>query len=1249
MLCQCIKVADFFRYITSNNDSISLCAKWLVVDTLLILALGFLRIPRLNYSNSTIALQIVAFAVFNCLLFGGITLNGPTFFGQSSASRNDAPIATSSGFSLLSLVAPLTFGLLPDSWLAQDGHLVGQHTVRMSPISTAKINPEHENFCLAPDTKYAWIPVLLNNTELSSLRYTHLPLVASPDAPVKAERYELSARELKAIKLQHEELSKSLVLATQPEEEDEYDEYDDDEKDHNHSNLQKSQQMVYLRISKPGIIKLEQVNGASNTQARLLPREVVVVPCPTVSFPKPPKHQTEDVLCSSQDNARELTINVYGVPPLSLRWAKYVNGHKEQFLVEGIEGEKARTHRVSEDASTSIAHQSQVVEPGRVQIPLTVNLNDPGAYVYTLEEVVDGIGNLVKIPHDSMARFHTATTQTFFVLTRPSISFAHCSLENPKALLVGSEASMSIRAMEADHRDGPWDIALSYQPAEGTASKKDQPWTKVVKAEGPKPDVSVAASTPGQYTITGIKGKYCTGTVFAPSDCKVVERPLPSAEIEWKRIHECSGDTGVSANMILRGTPPFQVYYRVQRDNEAPREYSKTFSGSRGELTLQPERSGHYVFTFISLSDVYYKKTELKGPSIEQIVHPLASADFADSHVAGKSKRAISSCSGDNVDIAVDLKGTGPWNLDVQVIGPSSVETISFEDIKGSRKTLQIPIPAAIMADGGRFEVALVSVEDVYKCKRSLSVPGLMVNVKRSRPTARFYGTEQERRVSITENDEAKLPLRLTGSGPWTVRYRRSDLPERTLTARLSNPNDQLVVRESGLYEIVSVADSQCPGTVAPEASTYIVTWIARPTAKLSLETPAGYIAHNNSHILSTICEGVSDHVDLELTGRPPFQIMYNIAQGNVQGGTRLIDNPTINSIQPRTRFQLLTSTPGRMYYEVKQIGDSVYPLEKSVGTVIPRSQRLLFEQEVAMRPSAYFKNRNRMTYCLHTEFTPQDASSSDGVVVLEGRPPFILNLSIKNVGAAQVENLLVNVPTNVWKIDLPNYTFASVGPHRVTIDSVTDSSNCAQSVLDPLLSSIWVDVAEVATIEPFEKRWDVCVGEVTQFQLEGIPPWTVGYRVNSKSYTKEVKTSPFSLVQQKPGEVTITSIAHQQQMCKVGVPNLHFNVHQLPSAKVGAGKNYYEDIHEGDQAEIVFTLIGEPPFTFTYQRAEPSARKNGKPGRVLETHTVSRVMSHEYSIFSALEGTWTVTSISDKYCRYPPVQQELDSNKQRP
>jgi nucleoporin POM152 len=118
-----------------------------------------------------------------------------------------------------------------------------------------------------------------------------------------------------------------------------------------------------------------------------------------------------------------------------------------------------------------------------------------------------------------------------------------------------------------------------------------------------------------------------------------------------------SGDTGVSASLILHGTPPFIVYYRTQRDKEPPRELSKTFPGSRGELTLQPERSGHYVYSFFQISDSNYKKVELQGPSIDQVVHPLASAEFSSGQTGtGRNKRVLNSCSGDTVYVDVDLR-----------------------------------------------------------------------------------------------------------------------------------------------------------------------------------------------------------------------------------------------------------------------------------------------------------------------------------------------------------------------------------------------------------------------------------------------------------------------------------------------------------------------------------------------------------------------------------------------------------------
>jgi nucleoporin POM152 len=314
--------------------------------------------------------------------------------------------------------------------------------------------------------------------------------------------------------------------------------------------------------------------------------------------------------------------------------------------------------------------------------------------------------------------------------------------------------------------------------------------------------------------------------------------------------------------------------------------------------------------------------------------------------------------------------------------------------------------------------------------------------------------------------------------------------------------------------------------------------------------------------------------------GRPPFQIMYNVARDNEVGGTRIIDQPTFSSIQPRTRFQLHASEAARIYYEVKQIGDAAYPLQRHKEAIIPRSQRLLFEQQVLMRPSARFRNHNRLTYCLNDALTPHD-NTADGLVQLSGTPPFQAHLSIKNLAASEVyhETVVLNDPT--WKLNIPMYNFKSIGPHVVTIESIQDASGCEQAAPDPLFKSIWVDVAETAAIVPFDRKEHYCVGDVSRFQLEGTPPWTIGYvafygivhcsadklssyRINGKSHTQEARVSPFSIIQQQPGEFAVTSIAHQQKMCKTAVTDLRYTVHPLPAAQVGHGKRIIQDIHEG-------------------------------------------------------------------------------------
>ena len=227
--------------------------------------------------------------------------------------------------------------------------------------------------------------------------------------------------------------------------------------------------------------------------------------------------------------------------------------------------------------------------------------------------------------------------------------------------------------------------------------------------------------------------------------------------------------------------------------------------------------------------------------------------------------------------------------------------------------------------------------------------------------------------------------------------------------------------------------------------------------------------------------------------GKAPFQISYNIARSNEAGGTRILEQPTISSIQTKARIQLQTANSGRMFYEVKQVGDGNYPLARNRDHVIPRHERLLFEQEVIKRPSAYFKRSSRLTHCLRDTFVPTDPYSVDDLIALDGKPPFHIGLSVKNLAASEIHHQTVETWDHSWKVNLPNYVFTSTGPYLVTIECVKDASSCPQAPSDPLQTSIWVDVAESAAIVPFDRREHFCVGDITQFQLEGIPPWTIG------------------------------------------------------------------------------------------------------------------------------------------------------------
>ena len=388
----------------------------------------------------------------------------------------------------------------------------------MSPISTAQLNHEGNSFCLPTTGSTVLIPVLLNNTNPTHLTYSITPLGRHTPNPRDIETVEIGSKELKAIEQARVETLKLARTAASSEEEDEYDEYDDESSspsDHSHPNLQKTQSIVHIKLSKPAIVRLERVIDSSGVEARLvIPSEALVVPCPKAEFVQEKTQTADNIRCMGQDPDVQLMMDIRGIPPLSLRWSRAINGRKEVFLVEGIEGdgEKPVTSE-TEAVQVNIRARTtrSVAAPEELQVPLTVSLNTPGVHVYTLEEVMDAVGNVIFSPFDG--RTDDKTVQSFRVLQRPSMSFKHCSPGNPTPLLIGSESRMVVTANEVDSLDAPWSVDLKYMPSsegENEKYKKYKPWKKTLTTEEGKREIIIPINTPGEFTIAGVRGKVST-------------------------------------------------------------------------------------------------------------------------------------------------------------------------------------------------------------------------------------------------------------------------------------------------------------------------------------------------------------------------------------------------------------------------------------------------------------------------------------------------------------------------------------------------------------------------------------------------------------------------------------------------------------------------------------------------------------------------------------------------------------------
>ena len=247
-----------------------------------------------------------------------------------------------------------------------------------------------------------------------------------------------------------------------------------------------------------------------------------------------------------------------------------------------------------------------------------------------------------------------------------------------------------------------------------------------------------------------------------------------------------------------------------------------------------------------------YKERPLQNIKLQQDVKPSAQAHFVE------SRRPKQACIDDVAEFDVGFVGEAPWKLEYEVVhnGKRTKRTIETENPHYTIRTDKL-------SSGGEYVVALTSVTDRSRCKEVLKEEA-RVNVRHERPKAYFGHIEGKQSVLALESRQVGLPLRFTGSGPWTLQYENLKTKE-VKRETFQNPNSWLDIKTDGTYQLLSVKDSVCPGLVDEKADQFDVSWVARP----SLSVPeSSAILEGGKYIKDAVCEGDEDSFDVSLTGR---------------------------------------------------------------------------------------------------------------------------------------------------------------------------------------------------------------------------------------------------------------------------------------------------------------------------------------------------------------------------------------------
>lgn len=708
---------------------------------------------------------------------------------------------------------------------------MGKQIINILPEGSAVLNPEQKPFCVTNDKtrSIATLPMFFNATVPAEIEIIRIDIDT-----LKEETIKISSREVNKIAKQIRD---------------------------QHADPDTAGFQWDYRVKKPGVYRLGKVLDEYKLEVQRSSSDTYVVPCPQARI------NTADKSPRCLSDLSNLSLEVTGTPPLKIEYSRLRNGKNHSFHFQSLQPDGYASPLLGATSQMAVPADIDLswVQPARVLVSLNESMDAPGEWVYSVDKVHDVFGN-VMVYNDGVEEHERKSkasgvqlTHTFDVKERPRARLNGCDLRSPLKVAKGKSAHLPIEYRMRGRSDTGHKITWEFSPIDTLTNSGDH-GDVVIQGEFTAKNATEQprVTEPGLYTLKTVSSGSCAGQVDEPSSCLLLNPLEPHMSLRWEEIPDkCAGNSiGLRVDLDLVGTPPFTVRYDIISGGRVTKEMRR-IQGLREQLELIPKTDGHHQYVFKTIDDAVYSGLPLTGPDkvLEQVVKPAASARIL-------SNRAVSACLDAQVEVDVELGGDAPWTLEWEVVHDGRRKT---EKVTGIQDNV-FKIKTAPLVKGGEYVLALSTVQDKRGCKTFLQ-DQTKISVRRQRPRGGFGLVEGKRSIMTVADTPSRVPLRLSGEGPWKVSYRNIDEGDAVITKEIKGANDYILLNTRGQYEIITVSDKQCPGDVDTSASTFSVDWHPRPQLSL-VETETFKPGAGGVFEKEDVCEGDVDGFEINLSGK---------------------------------------------------------------------------------------------------------------------------------------------------------------------------------------------------------------------------------------------------------------------------------------------------------------------------------------------------------------------------------------------